>query len=73
MTALTDAAVAELAPQTGTRAACRAVGAAQASWYPLTAAWDAWPAGRGAGGGQADSRLAGLAAGAGLVQRCPME
>jgi putative transposase len=28
-----DEAVAELAPQTGTRAACAAVGAAQASWY----------------------------------------
>jgi putative transposase len=31
--AVTDAAVAELAPRIGTRAACRAVGAAQAGWY----------------------------------------
>jgi putative transposase len=30
---MTDAAVADLAPQTGTRTACAAVGAAQASWY----------------------------------------
>ena len=30
---MTDEAVAELAPQTGTRAACAAVGAAQASYY----------------------------------------
>ena len=33
MTALTDAAVAELVPRVGTRAACRAAGAAQAGWY----------------------------------------
>jgi putative transposase len=33
VTAATDAAVAELAPVTGIRAACTAVGAAQASWY----------------------------------------
>jgi putative transposase len=31
--ALTDAAVAELAPRIGTRAACAAAGMAQASWY----------------------------------------
>jgi stage V sporulation protein SpoVS len=31
--AMVDQAVAELAPQTGTRAGCAAVGAAQASWY----------------------------------------
>ena len=30
---MTDTAVAELAPRTGTRAACAAVGCAQASWY----------------------------------------
>jgi putative transposase len=30
---MTDAAVAELAPRTGTRAACAAAGCAQASWY----------------------------------------
>jgi putative transposase len=30
---MTDAAVAELAPRTGMRAACAAVGCAQASWY----------------------------------------
>jgi len=30
---MADAAVAELAPVTGTRAACAAVGCAQASWY----------------------------------------
>jgi len=33
VTALTDAAIAELAARTGTRAACQAVGAAQAGWY----------------------------------------
>jgi len=33
VTAAADRAVAELAPQTGTRAACAAVGAAPASWY----------------------------------------
>jgi hypothetical protein len=33
VTALTDTAVAELAPRIGTRAASRAVGAAQAGWY----------------------------------------
>jgi putative transposase len=33
VTAMTDAAVAELAPRTGMRAACAAVGCAQASWY----------------------------------------
>jgi putative transposase len=30
---MTDAAIAELVPVTGRRAACAAVGAAQASWY----------------------------------------
>lgn len=30
---MTDAAIAELAPVTGVRDACAAVGAAQASWY----------------------------------------
>jgi putative transposase len=30
---MTDAAIAGLAPRTGTRAACQAVGAAQAGWY----------------------------------------
>jgi putative transposase len=33
VTTMTDAAVAELAPVAGTRAACAAVGCAQASWY----------------------------------------
>jgi putative transposase len=33
VTAVTDAAVAELAPVTGTRAACAAAGCAPASWY----------------------------------------
>jgi putative transposase len=33
VTALTDAAIAELAPRIGTRAACAATGTAQASWY----------------------------------------
>jgi putative transposase len=33
VTAATDRAVAELAPQTGTRAACAAAGCARASWY----------------------------------------
>jgi len=33
VTAMTDQAVAELVPVTGTRAACAAVGCAQASWY----------------------------------------
>ncbi len=33
MNAVIDQAVAELAPQTGTRGACAAAGAAQASWY----------------------------------------
>ena len=33
MTVMTDQAVAELAPRTGMRAACAAVGCAQASWY----------------------------------------
>jgi putative transposase len=41
--AVTDSAVAELAPRIGTRAACNAAGVAQASWYRRHRASLPWP------------------------------